>query len=142
MSDGVPGVVPMLSYRDGPAAMDWLSRVFGFEMRERWLDEDGRLTHGEMSTGNGVIMLATPSPDYEGPSLHRSHCGAAMSWLSVPWVVDGVLVYVDDVEAHFDRAAREGATLLSHIERGPNGNHLYRSEDVEGHRWMFMQRRA
>jgi uncharacterized glyoxalase superfamily protein PhnB len=142
MSDHAPGVVPMLSYRDGPTAMDWLSRVFGFEILERWLDDDGLLTHGEMSTGHGLIMLATPSRDYEGPSLHRSHCEAATAWLSVPWVVDGVLVYVDDVAAHFDRASHGGAPLLSPIEYGPGGSRLYRSEDVEGHRWMFMERRA
>ena len=53
------GVVPMLSYADGPAAMDWLANAFGFEERERWLDEDGVLSHGEMSTGHGLIMLAT-----------------------------------------------------------------------------------
>jgi uncharacterized glyoxalase superfamily protein PhnB len=142
MSDQVPGVVPMLSYRDGAAAMDWLSRVFGFEVRERWLDDQGVLTHGEMSTGNGVIMLATPSPDYEGPSLHRSHCEAATAWSSVPWVIDGVLVYVDDLVAHFDRAVSEGAALLSRIEEGPNGSSLYRAEDVEGHRWMFVQQNS
>ena len=142
MSDPEPGVVPMLSYRDGPTAMEWLSRVFGFEVRERWLDDQGVLTHGEMFTGHGVIMLATPTRDYEGPSLHRSHCDAASAWSSVPWVIDGVLVYVDDVDAHFDRANRAGAALLSGIEAGPNGSRLYRSEDVEGHRWMFMQRNA
>ncbi len=140
MSERTQGVVPMLSYRDGAAAMEWLSRVFGFEARERWLDDDLVLTHGEMSTGAGMIMLATPSPNYEGPALHRTHCQAAEAWSSVPWVVDGVLVYVDDVTAHFDRATREGAPLLSGIETGPNGSRLYRSEDVEGHRWMFMQR--
>jgi uncharacterized glyoxalase superfamily protein PhnB len=142
MSDEEPGVVPMLSYRDGPAAMDWLSRVFGFEIRQRWLDDQGVLTHGELSTGNGVIMLATPTRDYEGPSLHRSHCETATAWSSVPWVIDGVLVYVDDVAAHFDRSNREGADLLSGIEEGPNGSRLYRSEDIEGHRWMFMQRNS
>ena len=142
MSDQGPGVVPMLSYRDGPAAMEWLSRVFGFEMHERWLDDDGILTHGEMSTGDGLIMLATPSPDYEGPALHRSHCDAAAAWSSVPWVVDGVLVYVHDVAAHFDRASQAGAPLLCSIVDGPGGGRLYRSEDLEGHRWMFMERGA
>ena len=142
MTEQAPDVVPMLSYRDGPAAMDWLTRVFGFEGRERWLDDDGLLLHGEMSTGNGVIMLATPCPEYEGPALHRSHCEAAAAWSSAPWVIDGVLVLVDDVGAHFDRASREGAVLLSGIEDGQNGSRLYRSEDLEGHRWMFMQRPA
>jgi uncharacterized glyoxalase superfamily protein PhnB len=140
MSEQDPGVVPMLSYRDGAIAMDWLSRVFGFEVRERWLDDDGVLTHGEMSTGNGLVMLATPSPDYEGPALHRQGCEAAATWSSVPWVVDGVLVHVADVAAHFERAARGGAPLLSSVEDGPGGSRLYRTEDVEGHRWMFMQR--
>jgi PhnB protein len=140
MAEHVQGVVPMLSYREGVAAMAWLSRVFGFEPRASWLDDDGVLTHGEMSTGSGSIMLATPSPDYEGPALHRTRCRAAAAWSAVPWVVDGVLVHVDDVEAHFDRATREGAPLLSGIEDGPDGSRLYRSEDVEGHRWMFLQR--
>jgi uncharacterized glyoxalase superfamily protein PhnB len=135
-----PGVVPMISYADGPAAMDWLSRAFGFEERERWLDDSGRLSHGEMSTGGGLIMLATPTPDYEGPRLHRSHCDAAAAWAAAPWVIDGVLVYVDDVTAHFERAKGAGATLLSAVESGPGGSLLYRAEDPQGHRWMFMQR--
>jgi uncharacterized glyoxalase superfamily protein PhnB len=139
MATDPPAVVPMLAYRDGPAAMEWLSRVFGFEVRERWVDGDGTLTHGELSTGEGLVMLATPSRDYEGPALHRSHCEAAAAWSAVPWVVDGVLVHVDDVDAHFARSRDGGATLLSGIETGPGGGRLYRCEDLEGHRWMFRQ---
>ena len=133
------GVVPMLAYADGPAAMTWLSSAFGFEERERWLDDSGVLTHGEMATGAGLIMLATPTPDYEGPRFHRSHCDAAAAWAAAPWVIDGVLVYVDDVAGHFERAKDAGASLLSGIESGPEGSRLYRVEDLEGHRWMFMQ---
>jgi PhnB protein len=140
MDSYTQGVVPMISYADGPAAMDWLARAFGFEERERWLDDSGALTHGEMSTGRGLIMLATPSTDYEGPLLHRSHCAAAAAWAAAPWVVDGALVYVDDVAAHFARAKEAGASLLSAVESGPGGSLLYRAEDHEGHRWMFMQR--
>ena len=55
-------------------------------------------------------------------------------------MIDGVLVYVDDVAAHFARAREAGATLLSEVESGPGGSLLYRAEDLEGHRWMFMQR--
>jgi uncharacterized glyoxalase superfamily protein PhnB len=139
--DESQGVVPMLAYAGGPAAMTWLSAAFGFEERARWLDEDGRLAHGEMSTGvGGLIMLATPTPDYEGPKLHSSHCPAAASWAATPWVIDGVLAYVEDVAAHFERARAAGASMLSDIESGPEGSRLYRAEDVEGHRWMFMQR--
>ena len=35
-------------------------------------------------------------------------------------------------------AADAGALTLSGIEDGPA--RLYRTEDLEGHRWMFMQR--
>jgi uncharacterized glyoxalase superfamily protein PhnB len=140
MDDGLPSVVPMLSYMDGPRAMDWLATAFGFEERQRWLNDRGDLTHGEMSTGRGLIMLATPASDYESPLRHRSGCAAAAAWSRSPWVIDGVLVYVDDITSHFERARNSGATLLSDIESGPDGSRLYRVEDVEGHRWMFMQR--
>jgi len=132
-------VFPMLAYANGPAAMDWLIRVFGFRERTRMLDDAGRLAHGELSAGNGLVMLASPSPDYEGPRQHREHCERAARWSEVPWVIDGVLVLVDDVAAHFSRAQREGARILSPLESGPPAVR-YRAEDVEGHRWMFMER--
>lgn len=132
-------VIPMLDYEDGPAAMDWLAKAFGFQEVTRWVDEDGRLSHGEMIVGNGRIMLATATPDYESPKHHREHCERAMAWSSVPWVIDGVMVYVDDVEAHFERARAAGAMMLTGLEDGPPGKR-YRVEDIEGHRWMFMQR--
>lgn len=133
------GVVPMIAYRDGPRAMDWLAAAFGFRERTRWLDDDGVLTHGEMATDRGLIMLATPTPDYEGPLRHRSHCETAAAWSAAPWVIDGALVYVDDIESHFGQAQQAGATLLSDIVTGPENSRLYRAEDVEGHRWMFVQ---
>ena len=138
-SHSMQTVVPMLSYADGPGAMDWLIRVFGFRERTRLLDNGGRLAHGELSAGDGLVMLASPSPDYEGPKQHREHCERAKRWSEVPWIIDGVLVLVDDVAAHFGRAQREGARILSPLEPGPPGAR-YRAEDVEGHRWMFMER--
>ncbi|MFI5292899.1 MAG: VOC family protein [Candidatus Limnocylindrales bacterium] len=134
------GVIPMLAYADGPAAMDWLSRAFGFTERVRWVDEHGVLSHGEMSTDHGLIMLATPTPAYEGPRQHRAHCETAAAWDEVPWLTNGVLVYVDDLATHIERAKGAGARLLSGVESGPGGSLLYRAEDLEGHRWMFMQR--
>jgi uncharacterized glyoxalase superfamily protein PhnB len=139
MSADEQAVVPMIAYEDGPGAMDWVARAFGFQERTRMLDPSGRLTHGEMETGGGLIMLATPSPDYESPRHHRESCERADQWSSVPWVIDGALVYVDDVEAHHRRAVEAGARMLSELEDGGPGRR-YRAEDIEGHRWMFMQR--
>jgi len=139
MTANYPDVIPMVAYEDGPKAMDWLSSAFGFRERARMLDKSGRLSHGEMQAGDGVIMLATPTPDYQAPLHHREACEPARKWSTVPYVVDGLLVYVDDVDAHFARAKQKGATILSEVETNENGK-LYRAEDVEGHRWMFMQR--
>jgi uncharacterized glyoxalase superfamily protein PhnB len=140
--DDTNDVVPMIAYHDGPAAMDWLAAAFGFQEQTRWLADDGALAHGEMLAGSGLIMLATPTPDYESPRRHRDHCARAAAWSRVPWVIDGVLVHVDDVVAHRQQAQRAGATILSEIETGPDDALLYRAEDPEGHRWMFVQRRA
>jgi uncharacterized glyoxalase superfamily protein PhnB len=129
----------MIAYADGVAALDWLSKAFGFHERERRLGKDGRLSHGEMETGAGVIMLATPTPDYQGPKEHREECEAARRWSSVPYIIDGVLVYVDDARSHFERAQAAGATILSPLEETEDGVR-YRAEDIEGHRWMFIQR--
>lgn len=129
----------MLAYEDGAAALDWLARAFGFVERARMLDGTGRLSHGEMETGEGLIMLATPSPHYEAPRHHRETCETARRWSEVPWVIDGVLVYVDDVDAHIETARAAGATILSEVEEGFPGRR-YRAEDLEGHRWMFMER--
>jgi PhnB protein len=132
-------VVPMLTYADGPAAMDWLVAAFGFEEQKRWLDDEGRVDHGELRAGDGLIMVASTNADYEGPTAHRAHCPQADAWLRSPYVVDGALVYVDDIDAHFDRAVAAGAPTLSQIADGGPGR-LYRTEDLEGHRWMFLQR--
>jgi PhnB protein len=136
MSD--PTVVPYLAYEDGVAALEWLVRVFGFEERVRMLDDAGRLMHGEVVLGDGVIMLASPTPDYEGPAHHREHCQRAARWSERPWLINGVLVYVDDVDAHCARARDGGARILSEPQDGPPARR-YRAEDCEGQRWMFMQ---
>ena len=136
-----PVVIPMLAYEDGFAALAWLSRAFGFRERTRMAGPDGRLAHGEMEAGDGLVMLATPSPHYESPRTHRASCERARRWSEVPWVIDGVLVYVPDVDAHYARARAAGAIILSEPEDGFPGRR-YRAEDPEGHRWMFMARPA
>jgi uncharacterized glyoxalase superfamily protein PhnB len=138
----MPTVVPMLAYQNGPAAMDWLVRAFGFVERERWLDDAGALSHGELAVGDaGLIMLATPTPLYEGPARHREHCAEAAAWSQVPYVIDGVLVEVADLDAHLGRARAAGARILSEPKAiDGTGFRQYRAEDLEGHRWMFSGR--
>lgn len=130
----------MLSYEDGIKAIEWLVKAFGFEENsEMRMTEGDRLTHAELKLGNNIIMLATPSPDYESINKHRKHCEQTDKWLKVPYIVNGLLVYVDNVDAHYKKAKENGAEILSEIEDGFPGKR-YRCEDIEGHRWMFIQK--
>jgi uncharacterized glyoxalase superfamily protein PhnB len=135
-----PTVVPMLAYEDAAVALDWLQRAFGFSERAdaRHTDPDGTVTHAELEAGHGTIMLASPTPDYQSPKRHRETCKGAAAWSRVPWIIDGVQVEVDDVDAHHERARAAGAHLLTPIRDEPYGR-LYNAEDLEGHRWMFIQ---
>ena len=131
-------IVPMLSYADGINALDWLTRAFGFTEKVRLIAPDGSLSHGEIELNGARIMLATPAPNYESILQHRQHCETAQKQATLPWVTDGVLVHVTDVEAHYRTAQAAGARMLSPIEDQEFGC-LYRVEDFEGHRWMFLQ---
>jgi PhnB protein len=132
-----PQIAPMLSYEEVSDAADWLVRAFGFEEFERF-EHEGEVVHVTLRLGTGLVMLGKPGDSYVNPKRLREQCEAAARMYAVPWVVDGVWVQVDDVDAHFGKASEAGATLLSEIEDGPDGR-LYRVEDPEGHRWMFAQ---
>jgi PhnB protein len=135
-------VIPMLSYEDAGRAADWIARVFGAEETGRWSDDDGRVTHVNMELDGGMFMLGYPSPDYQGPKRHAAVCEFARKWSETPYIVDGVHVTVDDIDAHYQRAKAAGARILSELEDDPgNGQRQYRAEDIEGHRWMFGQPR-
>jgi uncharacterized glyoxalase superfamily protein PhnB len=133
-------VVPMLAYEDAAAAIERLERAFGFRERAdmRYTDPDGTVGHAEMQAGTGLIMLASPTPDYRSPARHRETCEAAAAWSRVPWVIDGVQVEVEDVDAHRETAREAGARMLTPIRDEPYGR-LYNAEDLEGHRWLFGQ---
>lgn len=133
-------IIPMLSYENGTAAIEWLEKAFGFvENKEMRFMDGERLTHAELLFGDNIIMLATPCADYESIRKHRAHCKQADKWLSVPYIINGLFVYVDDIDNHFRQAKENGAEILSEIEEGFPGKR-YRCADIEGQRWMFMQK--
>jgi uncharacterized glyoxalase superfamily protein PhnB len=138
----VQRIVPMIAYEDAAAAIDWLSEAFGFRERpgQRFTAEDGTVIHAELERDGAVVMLATPNADYRGPRRHRETCDQARRWQDNPWVIDGLFVTVDDVDAHHARAEEAGAAVIRALEDSPEaGMRLYTAEDLEGHRWMFGQ---
>ena len=53
---------PMLAYADAAAALEFLTRAFGFEVRFRMDLPDGSVGHAELGLGGEVVMLASEWP--------------------------------------------------------------------------------
>ena len=131
-------VIPMLSYEDAGGSADWIASAFGLHETGRWADDDGTVTHVNMELDGSEFMLGLPTREYQSPRHHAQVCEHARRWSETPYIVDGVLVYVDDLDAHYAHAKEAGASILTEPSGGEHGR-SYRAEDVEGHRWMFME---
>jgi uncharacterized glyoxalase superfamily protein PhnB len=133
-------LVPFIGYEDAAAAIEWLGRAFGFvEDTSARHEEDGTITHAELALGDATIYLSTPR-DYANPRRMRETSELARRAYDNPWVIDGLFVEVDDVDAHYAQAVEAGATILREPEDPGIGSRIYSVEDLEGHRWMFGQR--
>lgn len=118
--------------------MQWLRDVFGMEIKEKWVDDEGRLEHGELEHLGQQILLASPSPLYQNPKTLRENFAPALELSKLPYVMDGVLIYVTDITAALNRVIAHGGTALSEIKTGFPGTRV-RIEDPEGHRWYVFQ---
>ena len=138
---GWPRISAGLYCRDATAMIDWLCRAFGFEVRLRVTGEDGRIAHSELTYGDGVIMV-----DEERRGAAQRFGVDAISPLSVGGAnTQGLMVYVDDVDAHCARARAAGARIADEPKLHDYGedhwaDRSYGAVDPEGHLWWFAQR--
>ena len=117
-------IAPYLLYEDGASAIDFLTSAFGFEEVMRFEGESGVVEHAELRLGDDSIMLSGAVPDYESPKT-AGHYTAL------------VHVYVDDVDAHFERAKAAGAEIVQEPADQDYGDRRYDAKDPEGHFWSF-----
>jgi uncharacterized glyoxalase superfamily protein PhnB len=117
-------ITPYVLYADCEAALDFLSRAFGFEERLRFVGDEGYVNHAEMRIGDGVVYLGDPGEGYRGPK--------EMGGETV-----GIYVLVEDVDTHCERAKAAGATIAREPQDQPYGERRYDAVDPEGHRWYF-----
>ena len=123
-------VTPYLAYADAPTALKFLCEAFGFEERSRHPMPDGRIGHAELGyAGESVVWLASVYEEL-GFCSPRDLSG----------VHSQVHCYVDDVDAHYERARNAGATVIAAPEDQAHGDRSYRAVDPEGHRWIFATR--
>jgi uncharacterized glyoxalase superfamily protein PhnB len=131
--------IPMVAYEDCAAAIEFLTSAFGFqEVEQRYTDDEGRVTHAELEYRSGRVMVGWPGPHYRGPRRHVEECDVARRMYDNPYVVNGVHVEVEDLDAHLARAREAGAEILRDPDDLPFGR-LYTAADPEGQRWMFLQ---
>ncbi len=123
---GMQWVIPMLSYQDAPAAIDFLCRAFGFTEGYRLAMDDGRIGHAELRHKDNVITLASVWSDL-GLASPRD----------LPAVPHQLQCFVDDVDAHYRHAREAGATIAAEPADQFHGARMYRAVDPEGHRWIF-----
>jgi uncharacterized glyoxalase superfamily protein PhnB len=111
------------------AAIDWLTKAFGFEISLLVTDDHGKLVHSELSFGDGYIMVAGEFA--EGMKSPKSIGGANTQAIHVQ--------LTSDIDAHCERARAAGATILAGPEDQFYGDRTYRARDPEGHFWSFGQ---
>lgn len=120
--------ISILVYADPEAAYEFLVRVFGLGPGQLTRDDEGRVVHGEIQAGDGVVWL---HPETEAHALASPRTlGAATA---------SVAVLVDDVDAHHRHAVANGAAIEYGPVDQPYGYREYSARDPEGGLWSFMQ---
>ncbi len=124
----MPRIVPYLHYKDVEKAVEWLTSVLGFQVSFTLPDKKGNLLHADIKYAEGVVMLGPANPQYN-----------SLSPLDLPGVNQGLYVYVDDVDGHFEKAKSKGAEIIMQPEDMFWGDRVYALKDLEGHQWTFGQ---
>jgi uncharacterized glyoxalase superfamily protein PhnB len=119
--------MPYLHYHDPNAAIEFLTKAFGFELRFAHR-EDGVVRHAQLGVGDATFMLGPAYPDF------RSAAASAL-----PALHASVWCYVDDADAHCARARAAGARILREPMDQPYGVREYDALDLEGQEWYFCQ---
>jgi uncharacterized glyoxalase superfamily protein PhnB len=129
-----PAMYPRIAYEDEVAAIEYLERVFGFhERREARMEADPGQGWGVLAwleLGDGVVMVGRAGAEHHDISSPRAIGGRNTCMINV---------YVDDVDAHYERAMAEGAQVVMEINDAFYGFRRYEALDLEGHKWHFVE---
>ena len=129
MAESRSTVITGLRYRNAPAAIDWLSKVFGFERHAVHEGPDGTIGHAELTLGGGMIMLGTGKDDEFGRGFKTPNELGGFETRSV-------YIVVPDTDAAHARAVAAGAEIIRPLEDTPYGSREFGVKDPEGHTWV------
>ena len=116
-------ILPHLTCRDVAAAIDWLTKVFGFREHYRYGDRD-KPAGAQMHLGDAWIMLGSARSGRSTPA--EAGCNT-----------QSLTIFVEDVDAHFERSKSAGARIVEELHETEYGERQYGVEDPDGHHWLF-----
>jgi len=120
-------ITPYLLYEDVAQALKFLAKAFGFRnYGAPVMGRDGKVSHAAMKIGDDTIMMGCPGAGYRNPK----RLGQA---------TQSLYINVENVDKHFQRAKKAGATILEEPKDTEYGNRRYGAADPEGHEWYFAQ---
>lgn len=122
-------VIPSLRYHDAARAVDWLCDAFGFEKGLVVTEDDGSISHAQLTHGSGMLMIGSVRHDEYGSQLTTAREAGR------PTV--GMYVVVDDVAGHAATARSVGADIFMGPEEQDYGGSSYSCRDFEGNVWSF-----
>lgn len=120
-----PKLYACLSYNDPRAAVEFLERAFGFAPLMVVPDEDGSITHAELSVGGEIIMLGSSKPELGWVSPLSLSARNATVCMALP----------GNVDEQFARAVAAGATVVRAPYDTSYGAREFSVRDPEGHEW-------
>ena len=123
-------VTPSLVVSPCAEALDFYQRAFGAKLKGSIPGPDGLVMHAEISIGGAMIMLADEMPPMNGGPSRKSPKNAGTT-------TGGVMLYVKDVDAAFERAIAAGAKVTMPLEDQFWGDRFGQLEDPFGHVWAL-----
>jgi uncharacterized glyoxalase superfamily protein PhnB len=125
---GTPQIIPYLYYPDAATALDFLVDAFGFEVIHAVRDAEGVVWTAQLRLGDGVVMI--------GPGMDGF---GTRPVVDAEWATTRMFTYVEDVDAHHERAKAAGARILSEPAMHFGGNRQYVASDCGGQQWIFAE---
>ncbi len=122
---GYHSLTPYLIVDDATAAIAFYRDAFGAEELMR-LPMGEKIGHAELRIGDSILMLSDEWPE-TGMLSPRQRGGATSS----------CLLYLEDVDAAFERAVAAGASIERAIQTEFWGDRMGSVIDPFGHRWSL-----
>ncbi len=126
---GFHTLTPYINIKGAVEAIEFYKKAFGAKEVERMLMPDGSIAHAVIEIGDSKIMLAEENALW-GNVSPQTIGGSPVTFC----------LYVEDVDAVFARALKEGATVTGEMEVKDQfyGDRTGSLTDPFGHKWSIM----